>query len=117
MLTIRKVVGSLILASLLGAVQTMAQAQEGVAPGHRCAKDEQGNVFCSRFSGGDAFIDLRTKNVVCGKGHCLVDYNKQGSISCARTANGVAAYDKKAAVVCSGGCEPATNAMCEKLTP
>src|SRR5512135_3754370 len=83
MLTFRKVVGTLIVASLLGAVQTMAQAQEGVAPGHRCAKDEQGNVFCSRYSGGDAFIDLRTKNVVCGKGHCLVDYNSK-DLSAAR---------------------------------
>ncbi len=79
-----------ILIPVLG-LQTLAGAQEGVPPGHRCVRDEQGSVVCSRFSGGDAFLDGRTKEIVCGKGHCLRDYDKQGSISCARSEDGVAA--------------------------
>ncbi len=111
------IVGTLALLIPMCALQAVAESQEGVPPGHRCVRDEQGNVVCSRFSGGDAFLDGRTKEIVCGKGHCLMDYYKQGSISCARSEDGVAAYDRKGGVVCSGGCEPASKEMCEKLTP
>ena len=95
----------------------LAPAQERIPVGHHCADDEEGNVVCSKFGGGDAFTDRTTKQVVCGKGHCQPDFYKKGTISCARTEDGVAAYDRQGRVVCSGGCEPGTPQMCEKLTP
>jgi hypothetical protein len=72
---------------------------------------------CSKYGGGDAFADRASKQVVCGKGHCQVDYFRKSMISCAKTEDGVAAYDRQGKVVCSGGCEPAAADICEKLTP
>jgi len=94
-----------------------ALAQERVPLGHHCAEDEQGDILCSKYSGGDAFEDRTNKRVVCGKGHCQVDYHRNATLSCAKTEDGVAAYDRQGKVVCSGGCEPAAPEMCEKLKP
>jgi hypothetical protein len=107
----------LVLPVLFFCLLPIAYAEERVPLGHRCAEDEQGNVVCSKYGGGDAFADRASKQVVCGKGHCQVDYFRKSMISCAKTEDGVAAYDRQGKVVCSGGCEPATAGMCEKLTP
>ena len=98
---------SLALPLLLFCLVPYALAQERVPVGHRCAEDEQGNIVCSKYGGGDAFADHANKQVVCGKGHCQIDYHKKAAISCATTEDGVAAYDREGRVVCSGGCEPA----------
>jgi len=108
---------SLALPLLLFCLVPYALAQERVPVGHRCAEDEQDNIVCSKYGGGDAFADHANKQVVCGKGHCQIDYHKKAAISCATTEDGVAAYDREGRVVCSGGCEPAAPEMCEKLKP
>ena len=108
---------SFALILLFSGVSTLACAQERVPPGHHCAEDDQGNIVCSKYSGGDAFEDRTNKRVVCGKGHCQVDYYKNAIVSCAKSEDGVAAYDGQGKVVCSGGCEPAAPEMCEKLKP
>ena len=108
---------SLALPLLLLCLVPLAPAQERVPPGHHCAEDEQGNIVCSKSGSGDAFVDRAGKQVVCGRGHCQVDYFRKAIITCAKTEDGVATYDRQGRVVCSGGCEPATPEMCEKLTP
>ena len=107
---------SLVLPLLFFCLAPFASAQERVPAGHHCAEDEQGNIVCSKSGSGDAFADRSAKQIVCGKGHCQIDYYRKGIISCAKTEDGVAAYDRQGKVVCSGGCEPATPDMCEKLT-
>ena len=104
---------TLMLLSLCGS----ALAQERVPVGHHCAEDDQGDIVCSKYGGGDAFEDRTNKRVVCGRGHCQVDYHKNATLSCAKMEDGVAAYDRHGKVVCSGGCEPGTPEMCEKLKP
>jgi len=108
---------SLALPFLFFCLVHLASAQERVPVGHHCAEDEQGNIVCSKHGGGDAFADPASKQVLCGKGHCQVDYFKKSIIACAKSEDGVAAYNRQGKVVCSGGCEPATADMCEKLTP
>jgi hypothetical protein len=107
------------VAVVLSTLASLAAAEEGAPIGHRCVRDDQGDSWCSRFSGGDAFLFVRgeKKEIVCGKGHCLADYYKEGTIRCAQTEDGIAMYDRKGGVVCSGGCEAATKDMCEKLKP
>ena len=106
-----------VLPLLLLFVVSVSSAQERVPIGHHCAEDDQGNVICSKYGGGDAFADRSSKQVVCGKGHCQIDYFKSATIACAKAEDGVAAYDRQGKVVCSGGCEPASADKCEKLTP
>jgi len=106
----------LAFAALLGCA-AIALSQERIPIGHRCSEDEQGNIVCSKYGGGDALLDRVSKQVVCGRGHCQVDFNKKSSVSCAKTEDGVAAYDRDGRVVCSGGCEPASAQACEKLLP
>jgi hypothetical protein len=96
---------------------SLAFGDERVPVGHRCAEDDQGNVVCSKFGGGDAFADHTNKQVVCGRGHCQIDYYKKAAVSCAKTEDGVATYDRQGRVVCSGGCELASPEKCEKLQP
>jgi hypothetical protein len=108
---------SLVLPLLFFCLAPFAMGEERVPAGHHCAEDEQGNIVCSKFGGGDAFLDRTSKQIVCGKGHCQVDYYKKAVITCAKTEDGVAAFDRQGRVVCSGGCEPANASMCEKLTP
>ena len=108
---------SFALMLFFSGVSAFAFAQERIPVGHHCVEDDQGNIICSKHSGGDAFEDRTNKRVVCGKGHCQVDYYKNAMISCAKTEDGVAAYDRQGKVVCSGGCEPAAPEMCEKLKP
>ena len=107
---------SLILPLLFCCMAPLALAQDRAPLGHHCAQDEQGNIVCSKYGGGDAFVHA-SKQIVCGKGHCQIDYHKKAAISCAITEDGVAAYDREGRVVCSGGCELASPQMCEKLKP
>ena len=108
---------SFALMLFFSGIGAFAFAQERVPVGHHCAEDDQGDIVCSRYGGGDAFEDRTNKRVVCGKGHCQVDYHKNATLSCAKLEDGVAAYDRQGKVVCSGGCEPAAPEMCEKLKP
>lgn len=105
------------LMALFAGACSLASAQMQLPPGHHCAESEKGEIFCSRFPGGDGLEDKATKDIVCGKGHCQIDYFRKGALMCAKAVDGVAAYNRKGEVVCSGGCEPASKDMCEKLTP
>ncbi len=105
----------LVVALSCGA--SLAAPEMQLPVGHRCAEDQKGDIYCSRYAGGDGVEDRTTGEVMCGKGHCQPDYFKKGAIVCAKTTDGVAAYNAKGEVVCSGGCERATKEMCEKLSP
>ena len=114
-----------VFATLLAGLSQFATAEWVAADieGHRCMQNRTGaeiaDTVCSQYGGGDTVADPRTGEAMCGKGHCLKDNSAigKGVVKCSKIINGVAAYDRQGAVVCSGGCEPASKAACEKLTP
>jgi len=78
-----------------------------------CAKDNEGNVFCSKYFYGDARTD-ENGDVVCGKSQCLPGVNFK-DFYCSTVEGGGAKPDRLGAVKCFGGCEKATSSMCESV--
>ena len=76
-----------------------------------CAKDQTGNVFCSRYLFGGARVDQHG-NVVCGKGQCQAGVKFKDSY-CSAVESGGAKVDRFGVVKCYGGCELASASMCE----
>ena len=76
-----------------------------------CAKDRQGNVFCSKYFYGDALMD-KHGNIVCGKSQCLFGA-KFDDFYCSTVEGGGAKLDRLGDVKCYGGCEKASSSMCE----
>jgi len=76
-----------------------------------CAKNEAGEVFCSKYQFGHAMID-KLGNVVCGKGECVASV-KFNDYYCSTVENGGANRDRFGEVKCYGGCEKASASMCE----
>lgn len=76
-----------------------------------CAKDREGDIFCSKYLFGGAKLDEHG-NVVCGKGQCLPG-NKFKDFYCSAVESGGADVDRFGVVKCYGGCEKATPLMCE----
>jgi hypothetical protein len=76
-----------------------------------CETDKDGNVFCSRYRYGDAVVD-KYGSVVCGKGNCIagIEFNEY---ICSNVEGGGADTDREGIVKCYGGCEKATEQMCE----
>jgi hypothetical protein len=75
----------------------------------QCATDQSGKVFCARDGGGamrDQYGDVK-----CGVGYCATD--DLGQIKCSRKPGGGAATDSYGKVKCLGGCESATQQLCE----
>ena len=78
-----------------------------------CAKDKEGNVFCSKYFYGDALTD-KYGDVVCGKSQCLPSV-KFKDFYCSTVEGGGTKLDRLGAVKCYGGCEKATSSMCENV--
>jgi len=78
-----------------------------------CAKDRQGNVFCSRYFYGDALKD-KNGDVVCGKSQCLAG-TRFDDFYCSTVEGGGVKLDRLGAVKCYGGCEVASSSMCESV--
>ena len=76
-----------------------------------CAKDRQGNVFCSKYFYVDALKD-KNGDVVCGKSQCLSG-PEFDDFYCSTVEGGGAKLDRLGAVKCYGGCEKASASMCE----
>lgn len=75
-----------------------------------CAADIIGTVYCSKYPSGGAEPNI-IRAVVCGKGQCKKDII--GTVHCSRVLGGGAGVDIIGTVRCTGGCEPATQDMCE----
>jgi hypothetical protein len=78
-----------------------------------CAKDRQGNVFCSKYFFGDALKD-KNGNIVCGKSQCISG-TKFDDFYCSTQEGGGAKLDRLGDVKCYGGCEKASSLMCENV--
>jgi hypothetical protein len=76
-----------------------------------CAQDKAGNVFCSKYLFGGARTDEYGK-VVCGKGQCVPSV-KFKDFYCSAVESGGADVDRFGVVKCYGGCEQASELMCE----
>lgn len=76
-----------------------------------CAQDKAGNVFCSKYLFGEALVDQHGK-VVCGKGECVAS-TKFKDYYCSAKESGGANRDRFGEVKCYGGCEKASELMCE----
>jgi hypothetical protein len=76
-----------------------------------CAQDLAGNVFCSKYQFGQAFLEENGK-VVCGKGQCVESVKFQ-EFFCSVIENGGANRDRLGEPKCYGGCEKASELMCE----
>ena len=77
-----------------------------------CINGRDGRVFCAVERYGTADLDEQGE-VVCGLGNCVLDITG-GQIMCSREAGGDALRGIDG-VTCSGGCEPATPAYCERI--
>jgi len=76
-----------------------------------CQQDLAGNVFCSKYQFGQAHLD-KHGNVVCGKGQC-VESVKFNDFYCSAVEAGGANRDRLGEPKCYGGCEKASESMCE----
>jgi len=76
-----------------------------------CAKDLTGNVFCSKYQFGQAFLK-ENGTVVCGKGQCVESVKFQ-DYYCSVVEAGGANRDRLGEPKCYGGCEKASELMCE----
>ncbi len=76
-----------------------------------CTMDRTGTVYCSRFAGGGAELS-REGTGVCGRGECA--RNKFGQFECSMEVGGGAARNRWGLVRCLGGCEVASDKLCEE---
>lgn len=100
-------------------------------PAAHCITDIRGNQVCSTRAGqcaldryrvawcapenGTAMKD-RYDEVVCGAGVCITDA-RSGEITCASQSGGTTSTDPTGKALCEGGCVPASNATCRRMTP
>ena len=75
----------------------------------QCAPDQYGKVFCAKEGGGA--VKDRNGTVKCGVGYCAPDMS--GEIICSVRPGGNALSDSSGKVQCLGGCQPATERLCE----
>jgi hypothetical protein len=76
-----------------------------------CALDSAGDVFCSKYQFGHAFLN-KEGNVVCGKGQCAESVRFK-DFYCSVVEGGGADRDRLGEPKCYGGCEKASALMCE----
>jgi hypothetical protein len=75
----------------------------------QCATDQYGKVFCAKEGGGA--LRGQNGNVKCGVGYCAID--DLGEMQCSTTPGGSAATDSYGKVKCLGGCQTASQQLCE----
>jgi hypothetical protein len=76
-----------------------------------CAEDSKGQVFCAPAQGGTALIN-DAGDVVCGYGRCQT--GPYGGNYCAIEPGGDATRSERGEIECVGGCEAATNNLCQR---
>jgi len=76
-----------------------------------CQQSNSGQVFCSIYKDGGAELNSQGR-VECGVGQCL--QGSTGRVFCSVTEDGGAALNSAGKVKCYGGCEPASESMCER---
>ena len=77
-----------------------------------CQLSDSGIVHCSIYRFGGAEVNSQGR-VECGRGLCL--QSSSGSVLCSVEEDGGAAIDVSGQVKCYGGCEPASESMCESI--
>ncbi len=85
-------------------VGTIAFSQE------RCMNNRVGEPICAPSCGTIGINSLG--EVVCGQGACIT--NNFGDLICSQQQGGAATKNFFGDVVCTGGCEPASAALCQK---
>ena len=78
-----------------------------------CAKDIKGEVYCAPHRDGTATRDDHGK-VVCAMGSC--QKGAFGGIYCAVEPGGDALRNSGGGIECFGGCELASEKLCERVT-
>ena len=79
-----------------------------------CSNGRDGRVYCAAERYGTAVRDEQGE-VVCGVGRCVQDIlSGSGQIMCSREPGGDAVRTLDG-ISCLGGCEPATQAHCERI--
>jgi len=117
---------ALLVAGLAALFASQAMAQRAA----HCITDVRGNQICGTRAGqcaldryrvawcapenGSAMKD-RYDDVVCGAGVCVTDA-RSGEIFCASQPGGVTSTDPAGKTLCEGGCAPASNAICRRMT-
>ena len=81
-------------------------AHEG---GGGCLKSTTGKIFCAPPNGG--IMMSSTHKIVCGPGQCIMD--SVAMIICSAQAGGYVTRNLVGQVVCTGGCEAASQAKCQ----
>ncbi len=77
----------------------------------RCARDQDGVHWCSRFDDGGADTN-REGVVLCGRGECARTW--RGNLYCSAVEGGAVLKDSRGQVRCEGRCEPARAEHCER---
>ncbi|MBC7804492.1 MAG: hypothetical protein H7Y16_11500 [Candidatus Parcubacteria bacterium] len=80
----------------------------------QCALDRYNVAWCAPEN-GSAMKD-RYDEVVCGAGVCVRDA-RSGEISCPAQGGGTTVTDPAGALLCAGGCVPASKSMCRRAAP
>lgn len=76
-----------------------------------CKENSIGIIQCSKYPSGGAEVN-QFGTVVCGKGECK--QNSLGIVYCSTIQGGGAAVSNLGIVKCLGGCEQASQFMCEQ---
>ena len=76
-----------------------------------CAIDRKGEVSCAANPAGSVILN-DAGEVVCGLGECLK--GPYGGIYCAIEPGGKTSLSARGEIECVGGCEVATNQLCER---
>lgn len=75
-----------------------------------CIADSIGQIYCSPPNGG--IMKDSIGQVVCGPGQCVK--NSIGQIICSSQSGGYSAISSIGQVVCTGGCEQASQSACQR---
>ena len=98
-------------ATLAAALALPAHAQPGAPVPAGCHMALDGKVSCPPF-GGELLVTL-SGEAVCGKGRCVRDLF--GKITCSTQPGGSITQDASGRVMCTGSCEEASAANCQRL--
>lgn len=105
MYTIRLILSCLLILVLFQATNVLAH-EDGRGG---CLKSTTGKIFCSPPNGG--IMMSSTHKIVCGPGQCIMDSVAQ--IVCSSQSGGYVTRNLAGQVVCTGGCEAASQAKCQ----
>lgn len=78
-----------------------------------CAGNIMGTIICAPPFGGIAANTMGT--FMCGRGQCVK--NIMGTVFCSSVQGGGAALNVLGTPMCTGGCELATQSLCERGKP